>query len=277
MGGYYARHDGETDEVAHAIEDHYKPRFQGDTLPRGPLGVVVALADKLETLVGLFGIGQAPTGDKDPFGLRRHALGVIRMLVERELPLRLDELIALAIPPFGKLIADPTSALVEFVFDRLAVTLRDQGYTAQEVDAVASLRPQQLADVKQRLAAVRAFAALPEAASLAAANKRIGNILKKSEAVANAKVDVKLLQEAPEQQLHRALQTVAATAGPKFDSGDYRGGLVACAALKAPVDAFFDKVMVNADDRALRQNRLALLAQLHALMNRVADLSRLAQ
>jgi glycyl-tRNA synthetase beta chain len=276
MGGYYARHDGERDEVAHAIEDHYKPRFQGDALPRGPLGVVVALADKLETLVGLFGIGQAPTGDKDPFGLRRHALGVIRMLVERELPLRLDELIGLAVPPFGKLIADPKEALVEFVFDRLAVLLKDQGYTAQEVDAVASLRPQQLADVKQRLAAVRAFAALPEAASLAAANKRIGNILKKSEAVGSARVDVKLLQEAEEQQLHQALQSVAATAGPKFDSGDYGGGLVLCAALKAPVDAFFDKVMVNAEDRALRQNRLALLAQLHALMNRVADLSRLA-
>ena len=276
MGGYYARHDGERDEVAHAIEDHYKPRFQGDALPRGPLGVVTALADKLETLVGLFGIGQAPTGDKDPFGLRRHALGVIRMLVERELPLRLDELIALAVPPFGKLIADPKEALVEFVFDRLAVLLKDQGYTAQEVDAVASLRPQQLADVKQRLAAVRAFAALPEAASLAAANKRIGNILKKSEAVGSARVDVKLLQEAQEQQLHQALQKVAATAGPKFDSGDYGGGLVLCAALKAPVDAFFDKVMVNAEDRALRQNRLALLAQLHALMNRVADLSRLA-
>jgi glycyl-tRNA synthetase beta chain len=276
MGGYYARHDGERDEVAHAIEDHYKPRFQGDALPRGPLGVVVALADKLETLVGLFGIGQAPTGDKDPFGLRRHALGVIRMLVERELPLRLDELIGLAVPPFGKLIADPKEALVEFVFDRLAVLLKDQGYTAQEVDAVASLRPQQLSDVKQRLAAVRAFAALPEAASLAAANKRIGNILKKSEAVGAAKVDVKLLQEAEEQQLHQALQKVAATAGPKFDSGDYGGGLVLCAALKAPVDAFFDKVMVNAEDRALRQNRLALLAQLHALMNRVADLSRLA-
>ena len=277
MGGYYARHDGETEEVAHAIEDHYKPRFQGDALPRGPLGVVVALADKLETLVGLFGIGQVPTGDKDPFGLRRHALGVIRMLVERELPLRLDELIALAVPTFGKLIADPKDALVEFVFDRLSVTLKDQGYTAQEVDAVTSLRPQQLADVKQRLAAVRAFAALPEAASLAAANKRIGNILKKSEAVGSAKVDVKLLQEAQEQQLHKALQSVAASAGPKFDSGDYGGGLVLCAALKAPVDAFFDKVMVNADDRALRQNRLALLAQLHALMNRAADLSRLAQ
>ncbi len=276
MGGYYARHDGEPVEVAAAIEDHYKPRFAGDVLPRGPLGLVIALADKLETLVGLFGIGQVPTGDKDPFGLRRHALGVIRMLVERELPLRLDELIALAVPAFGALITDPAAALTEFVFDRLATTLKDQGYTAQEVDAVVSLRPQRLADVNKRLAAVRAFAALPEAASLAAANKRIGNILKKSEVLVGTTVREALLQDAKEKELHGALTKVAGVAGPKFDGGDYQGALKECAALKAPVDAFFDTVMVNAEDAALRQNRLALLAQLHALMNRVADLSRLA-
>ena len=276
MGGYYARHDGETAAVAEAVEDHYKPRFAGDELPRNQAGLAVAIADKLETLVGLFGIGQVPTGDKDPFALRRHALGVVRMLVERELPLRLDQLIAIARPTFGALITDPSDALTEFVFDRLATQLRDQGYTAQEVDAVVGLRPQQLAEIPRRLAAVRAFAALPEAAALAAANKRIGNILKKSEAPVASTVNAALLHEPQEKDLHAALQKVAGIANPHFDAGNHQQGLIACAALRGPVDAFFDKVMVNAEDPALRQNRLALLAQLHALMNRVADLARLA-
>ena len=276
MGGYYARHDGEAVAIAEAIEDHYKPRFAGDTLPRNPVGVCVALADKLETLVGLFGIGQVPTGDKDPFALRRHALGVIRMLVDKQLPLALDQLIALARPAFGARIQDPTAALTDFVFDRLASSLKDQGYTAQEIDAVVSLRPQRLADVHTRLAAVRAFAALPEAASLAAANKRIGNILKKSEGGLGVVVRPELLVEPQERDLHAALAKVTAVAAPRFDAGDHQGGLVACASLRTPVDAFFDAVMVNAEDAALRQNRLALLGQLHALMNRVADLAKLA-
>jgi glycyl-tRNA synthetase beta chain len=276
MGGYYARHDGEPATIAEAIEDHYKPRFAGDALPRNPVGICVALADKLETLVGLFGIGQVPTGDKDPFALRRHALGVIRMLVDKQLPLGLRQLIDAAKLPFGTLIQDPTQALSDFVFDRLSSSLKDQGYTPQEIDAVVSLRPQRLADVNQRLAAVRAFAALPEAASLAAANKRIGNILKKSEVGGGGAVRAELLVEPQEKELHAALAKAAAVAGPKFDAGDHRGGLVACAALRAPVDAFFDKVMVNAEDQALRHNRLALLGQLHALMNRVADLAKLA-
>jgi glycyl-tRNA synthetase beta chain len=276
MGRYYARNDGESPEIAEAIEDHYKPRFQGDALPRSLTGIAVALADKLETLVGLFGIGQVPTGDKDPFALRRHALGVVRMLLERELPLSLDQLIGFAVPAFGALIQDPTVALSEFVFDRLASSLKDQGYTAQEIDAVLSLRPQQLAEVGKRLAAVRTFAALPEAASLAAANKRIGNILRKSESAAGGAVDVKLLQDAKEQELFAALQKVAKAATPKFDSGDYQAALTDCAALKAPVDAFFDTVMVNAEDMALRANRHALLRELHALMNRIADLAKLA-
>jgi glycyl-tRNA synthetase beta chain len=276
MGGYYARHDGEPAAIAEAIEDHYKPRFAGDELPRSSVGTCVALADKLETLVGLFGIGQLPTGDKDPFALRRHALGVVRMLVDKELPLGLDQLIALAVPAFGSLIQDPTAALQEFVFDRLAASLKEQGYTAQEIDAVLSLRPQRLADVKQRLAAVRAFAALPEAASLAAANKRIGNILKKSEGSGATAVRPELLHDPKEQELHAALGKVAAVASPQFAAGNHQVALVACAALKAPIDAFFDTVMVHADDLALRQNRLALLAQLHALMNTIADLSKLA-
>ena len=276
MGRYYALHDGEPQEIAEAIEDHYKPRFQGDELPRSRTGLCVALADKLETLVGLFGIGQVPTGDKDPFALRRHALGVVRMLVEREVPLRLDELIGFAVPTFGDAITDPTPQLIEFVFDRLASQLKDQGYTPQEIDAVLSLRPLRLTEVPLRLAAVRAFAALPEAASLAAANKRIGNILKKSDAAADTRVDAKLLQDAQEQELFAALQKCAATAGPKFDGGDYQAALHDCAQLKAPVDAFFDAVMVNAEEPALRANRHALLRELHALMNRAADLAKLA-
>jgi glycyl-tRNA synthetase beta chain len=276
MGGYYARHEGLRDGVAIAIEDHYKPRFAGDALPRNHTGTVLALADKLETLVGLFGIGQLPTGDKDPFALRRHALGVIRLLVEKNLPLSLPELFDAASAPFGELIAKPTEALLGFFADRLAVSLREQGYSAQEVEAVLALQPARLGDVPRRLAAVRAFAALPEAASLAAANKRVGNILKKAEGEVQARVDTSLFLESAEGALYEALQTVAPKAQAAFEQGDYTGSLQALAALKAPVDAFFDGVMVNADDPALKANRLGLLATLHAAMNRIADLSRLA-
>lgn len=276
MGRYYALHDGLGLDIAYAIEDHYRPRFAGDDLPRNDVGVVVALADKLETLVGLFGIGQVPTGDKDPFALRRHALGVIRMLSERALPLNLDALLALTLPAFGPLIADPLAALSDFIFDRLSGSLREQGYSAQEVEAVMALRPQRLADVTPRLAAVRAFAALPEAPALAAANKRVGNILKKVEGTVEQKVDAALLKEPAEQALVQALAAARPAADAAFERGDYTASLQSLAALKAPVDAFFDGVMVNADDPALRANRLGLLAQLHAAMNRVADLSKLA-
>ena len=276
MGGYYARHEGLRDGVAIAIEDHYKPRFAGDSLPRNHTGTVLALADKLETLVGLFGIGQLPTGDKDPFALRRHALGVIRLLIEKNLPLSLPELFDAAAAPFGELISKPTEALLGFFADRLAVSLREQGYSAQEVDAVLALQPARLGDVPRRLAAVRAFVALPEAASLAAANKRVSNILKKVEGEVEAKVNAALFKEAAEGALYEALQAVAPKAQAAFEQGDYTGSLQALAALKAPVDAFFDGVMVNADDAALKANRLGLLATLHAAMNQVADLSRLA-
>lgn len=277
MGGYYARHDQLGDTVADAIEDHYKPRFAGDALPRNTVGLVVALADKLETLVGLFGIGQLPSGDRDPFALRRHALGVIRMLVERELPLDLAALFDAAAPAFGdKLKQDPRAALAEFFRDRLAGQLREEGYSAQEVDAVLALAPQRLAEVPKRLAAVRAFAALPEAASLAAANKRVGNILKKAEGGIEPKVQAQLLKEPAEQALSAALASAQPLADRLYASGDYTASLRELAVLKAPVDAFFDGVMVNAEDAALRANRLGLLATLHAAMNRVADLSRLA-
>jgi len=276
MGAYYARHEGLRDGVAIAIEDHYKPRFAGDALPRNHTGTVVALADKLETLVGLFGIGQLPTGDKDPFALRRHALGVIRILSEKNLPLELPALLMAAVPAFGELIADPTVALLDFFFDRLAVSLREQGYTAHEVDAVLGLRPARLGEVAKRLEAVRAFAAWPEAASLAAANKRVSNILKKVDGALPEGVDPMLLREAPDQALAQALEAVAPVAQQQFEARDYTGSLKALANLKSPVDAFFDGVMVNAEDEALRRNRLALLRRLHEAMNQVADLSRLA-
>jgi glycyl-tRNA synthetase beta chain len=262
--------------VADAIEDHYKPRFAGDDLPRNTVGVVVALADKLETLVGMFGIGNLPTGDKDPFALRRHALGVIRMLVELDLPLALDALVQAATPAFGDKITDASQALGDFFYDRLAGSLREQGYSAQEVDAVMALRPQRLGDVSKRLAAVRAFAALPEAPALAAANKRVGNILKKADGEVTASVNHALLQEPAETALANALQTIAPVADAAWAAGQYAESLQALAGLKAPVDDFFDKVMVNAEDPALKANRLGLLATLHAAMNRVADLSRLA-
>ncbi|MCS4293914.1 glycyl-tRNA synthetase beta chain [Comamonas sp. BIGb0152] len=275
MGRYYALNDQLDAAVADAIEDHYKPRFAGDVLPRGEVGVIVALADKLETLVGMFGIGNLPTGDRDPFALRRHALGVIRMLVEKDLPLDLDTLLVSTLPAFGDKIEDASAALADFIYDRLAGSLREQGFGAQEVDAVLAYRPQRLADVQKRLEAVRAFAALPEAPALAAANKRVGNILKKADGPVRARVDEALLQEQAEKDLFAALQAVAPKADAQFAEGDYTASLQTLAALRTPVDAFFEHVMVNAEDPALKANRLGLLATLHEAMNRIADLSRL--
>ena len=272
MGRYYALHDGLPGEIADAIEDHYKPRFAGDELPRGKVGLCVALADKLETLAGMFGIGQLPTGDKDPFALRRHALGVIRMLIEQDLPLELDWLFEAASVTDDKV----ATQLADFIYERLAGSLREQGYSALEVDAVVGLRPQRLGDIPKRLAAVRAFAALPEAASLAAANKRVGNILKKVSDGVTPSVAAALLKEPAEIALNAALGEVKPRADAAFDKGDYTASLQSLAALKTPVDAFFDQVMVNAEDVALRANRLGLLAILHQAMNRVADLSRLS-
>jgi glycyl-tRNA synthetase beta chain len=280
MGGYYARHDGLSEDIAFAIEDHYKPRFAGDELPRNQVGVVVALADKLETLAGMFGIGNVPTGDKDPYALRRHALGVIRMLVEKDLPLDLQWLFETSFSVFPPDIAtspaEKIKLVLSFLYDRLAGSLREQGYSAQEVDAVVSQRPQRLGDVPKRLAAVRAFAALPEAPALAAANKRISNILKKEKLDVDPHVSELLLKEPAEIALYAAMQDVTPKAKAQFDAGDYTTSLQTLAALRAPVDAFFDGVMVNAEELDLRLNRQGLLKSLHDAMNRVADLSRLA-
>jgi glycyl-tRNA synthetase beta chain len=279
MGGYYARHDGESEAIAFAIEDHYKPRFAGDVLPRNDVGVVVALADKLETLVGMFGIGQTPTGDKDPFALRRQALGVARMLMERTPTLGLSKVVELATDGFQHptvMKEAVTRINVEgFIRERLEAVFRERNYTFQEVDAVLSKDPDKLAEVPERIEAVRSFGALPESASLAAANKRVGNILRKSGAVETGDVDTQLLVEKAERELHASIQTAAQKADALFEKGDFEGSLRELAALKVPVDAFFDHVMVNADDPKLRANRLALLTALHNAMNRVADLSRL--
>jgi len=279
MGRYYAQHEGWEDDIAYAIEDHYKPRFAGDDLPRNQVGITVALADKLETLVGLFSIGEKPTGDKDPFALRRQALGIIRMLIESKLPLQFEKLILDVLSKFGGETganASTVQAIKEFCFDRLSVNLRENGSTPQEVDAVLSLDPALLSEVPKRLAAVRTFAELEEAPALAAANKRVSNILKKAEGEVQAQVNAGLLQEPAEIALNSALDKVKPEADKLFESGDYTASLKALAALKAPVDDFFDNVMVNADDPALKANRLGLLAILHQAMNRVADLSKLA-
>ncbi len=277
MGRYYAQHEGLDNDVAYAIEDHYKPRFAGDELPRNEVGVIVALADKLEILVGLFSINEEPTGDKDPFGLRRHAFGIIRMLVEKDLPISILHLIGI-----GESVLNRNAvldSLQKFTFDRFAGMLRDQGYSAQEIDAVLSLATPVMYNLNKtpkRLGAVHAFASLAEAPALAAANKRVGNILKKVEGELKAEVNTNLLQEPAEIALNNALSKVKPEADKLFENGDYTASLKALAALKAPVDDFFDNVMVNADDVDLKNNRLALLNQLHQTMNRVADLSKLA-
>ncbi|HEY4353756.1 MAG TPA: glycine--tRNA ligase subunit beta [Paraburkholderia sp.] len=281
MGTYYARHDGEAEEVALACTEHYQPRFSGDALPTTATGTTVALADKLETLVGIWGIGLQPTGEKDPFALRRHALGVLRILVEKQLPVDLVALLSAAHKQFAALpgVADSTSALYEFFMDRLRGLLRERGYGAGEIDAVLALNPTRLDDIVARLDAVREFAALAEAASLAAANKRISNILKKSEGAASgaaAVVQTALLVESAEKALHAQLEQVAPRVQSQLAQRQYTGALSALAALREPVDTFFNDVMVNAEDPALRANRLALLGALHQQMNCVADISRLA-
>jgi glycyl-tRNA synthetase beta chain len=277
MGTYYARHDGEPEEVALAASEHYQPRFAGDSLPTTPTGTAVALADKLETLVGIWSIGLAPTGDKDPFALRRHALGVLRMLLEKRLPLSISALLMDAAAVFDDQAGfkDPSFEVASFIIDRLRGVLRERGFSSNEVEAVLAQQPDRLDDIVQRLDAVKAFAAMPEAASLAAANKRITNILKKAEGAVGA-VDAALLQEAAEKNLAASVARVQPEVAAAFARGDFTGTLKMLSQLRDDVDGFFNDVMVNAEDPALRHNRLALLAQLHGMMNRVADISKLA-
>ena len=280
MGRYYAQHDGESEVVAQAVEQHYRPRFAGDALPEGAVACAVSLADKIDALAGFFGIGQIPTGDKDPFALRRAALGVLRILMESPLPLDLAELIAAARGGFraGQVgegdAANFEAQLLDFMFERLRNLLREAGQDPRAIDAVLALKPTRVDRVPAKLAAVVAFSALPEAQSLAAANKRIVNILKKADGVAVG-VDAALFAEAAERDLYAALTAVQPSLRADLDDGRYAGSLTALAQLRAPVDRFFDDVMVNADDLKVRANRLALLNELAAAMNAVADISRL--
>jgi glycyl-tRNA synthetase beta chain len=277
MGEYYAKHDGEADEVALAIREHYQPRFAGDELPSTTVSLAVALADKLETLSGLFGIGQMPTGDKDPFALRRHALGVLRMLLERKLDVALSELVDIGYEAMKGIegVKDARAELLNFFADRVRVMFKDQGYSAQEIDAVLAVNPATVLEVPARLQAVRAFAAMAEAETLAAANKRIGNILKKSDLALGDVEEARLVEDA-EKALFAALVEVEPKVADAYAQGAYTDVLTMLAPMKAPVDQFFEDVMVNAEDIDLRKNRLALLARLHATMNQVAELSRLA-
>jgi glycyl-tRNA synthetase beta chain len=280
MGRYYAQHDGESDVVAAAVEQHYRPRFAGDALPQGAVACAVSLADKIDALVGFFGIGQIPTGDKDPFALRRAALGILRILMETALPLDLAELIQVARGGFraGQVGEGDASAfssqLLDFMHERLRNLLKEAAHDARAIDAVLALKPTRIDLVPAKLAAVVAFSELAEAQSLAAANKRIVNILKKADVVGDI-IDPSLFVEAAEVELNHSLTTANMLASQYIVRGNYAGALSALAMLRAPVDRFFDDVMVNADDPAVRANRLALLGQLAAAMNAVADISRL--
>jgi glycyl-tRNA synthetase beta chain len=284
MGRYYAIHDGENPEVAAACSEHYMPRFAGDALPQTVTGTILAIADKLETLVGIWGVGLAPTGDKDPYALRRHALGVCRLLLEKNLSLSLPELIELTRAQFSQKDvqekANPTT-IYEFIIDRLRAYLRDQSvagkpFTSAEIDAVLSQEPAQINDLIQRLTALREFNALAEAAQLAAANKRISNILKKTSTTIPATCSNKLLQIPAEVSLYKALEGITPALNAAYEKRQFVELLKALVALSAPIDQFFADVMVMDPNSELRDNRLALLQQLHQKMNLVADLGKLA-
>ena len=278
MGKYYAEADGEEPSVVRAIEQHYWPRFSGDELPVGDVSIALALADKLETLVGIWGVGQQPTGDKDPFGLRRAALGVLRILSEKREAFSLDlgQLLAEAAAgfPSGKLAPDTAAGVHGFMLDRLRSMLRDKGYDANEIEAVLADGPTQIHRVWTRIEAVKAFRELPEAQSLASANKRIRNILRKSGMA--ERVAPELLAQDEEKRLHASMESLAPRVAEHLERQDFTAALKDLAGIRGEVDAFFDKVLVNAEDERVRLNRLALLTQLGALMNRVADISKLA-
>ena len=284
MGRYYATLDKENDEVAAACSEHYMPRFAGDTLPNTQTGTILAIADKLETLVGIWGVGLAPTGDKDPYALRRNALGICRLLLEKNLPLSLPALIELARRQFPQKEVQEkaqVAAINEFILDRLRAYLRDQAlsgkpFTSPEIEAVLSQAPEQINDIIARLSALREFNALSQASQLAAANKRISNILKKTTTAIPKACSVKLLQVPAEIALYQALEILKPTLDSAYAKYEFVGLLKALVALSEPIDQFFADVMVMDPDPKLRDNRLALLQELHQKMNLVADLGKLA-
>ncbi len=283
IGRYYAFHDGEDLEVANAIEAHYHPRFAGDSIPVGAVASAVALADKLETVVGIYGVGQIPTGDKDPFGLRRQALGILRILVETPLDLPLPALLKATVEnfPSGMLSASVAADVEGFMMDRLRGYLRDRSFDPSHIEAVLAVLNGRLHEVLPRLQGVRAFAAMAVAKDLAAANKRVQNIMRKNHeelgaAMASAVFDAKLMTDEAERNLHQAMVDITPFAQGYFSRGEYGQNLKALVTLKPFIDDFFDQVMVMAEDRKLRINRALLLRQLGGLMNQVADISRLA-
>ncbi|ERS91538.1 MULTISPECIES: glycine--tRNA ligase subunit beta [unclassified Halomonas] len=279
MGRYYATQDGEPAEVAQAMEEQYLPRFAGDAIPRSVTGQALALADRLDTLTGIFGIGQRPTGTKDPFALRRAAIGVLNILIKGERDLDLRELLELAAAQHQEL--PYAESLVEevltYMLDRFRAWGQDEGISAEAYLAVRSRPVTRPLDFARRLRAVQAFAGREEAAALAAANKRVSNILAKQADEIGSAVDATLLQEGAEQALHDALKAQREVVTPLFAQARYQEALDALAALREPVDTFFDEVMVMADDAAVRSNRLALLAELRALFLEVADIAQLPQ
>ena len=277
MGRYYALNDGEPEAVANALDEQYMPRFAGDQLPSGAIGQILSLADKLDTLLGIFAIGQKPSGEKDPFALRRAALGVLRILIECKLDLDLENLLSMVAKAYAEQL-DANAAIndvIGFMLERLRVYYTSQGVPVDVYDAVLALRPTRPLDFDRRVHAVNEFRKLDQAESLAAANKRIGNILKKIKTRLPDQIDAALLQEKAEQHLHQQLQAIASEVSPLLDSGEYEAALKQLAGLRDTVDAFFDQVMVMAEDEALKNNRLALLSQLHGLFIKAADLSRL--
>jgi glycyl-tRNA synthetase beta chain len=284
MGNYYAKHDGENTEVAAACSEHYMPRFAGDVLPQTQTGTILAIADKLETLVGIWGVGLAPTGDKDPYALRRHALGICRLLLEKNLSLNLPQLIELARAQFPQKDVQEKAQVADiyaFIIDRLRAYLRDQAvagkpFTSAEIDAVLSQAPAQINDLIARLTALREFNALPQAPQLAAANKRISNILKKTTTAIPAACSNKLLQIPAESALYQALEAATPALDTAYEKRQFVELLKALVALSGPIDQFFADVMVMDPNPELRDNRLALLQQLHQKMNLVADLGKLA-
>lgn len=277
MGKHYALNDGENHLVAQAIEQHYLPRFSGDHLPESNEGCAVALADKLDTLVGIFGIGQVPKGDRDPFALRRAALGLLRILVERQLPLDLNELLKASADGFGDALSNQTVVqdVFQFLLGRFRPWYQEQGISVDVIQAVLARAPSKPTDFDLRVKAVQHFKSMPSAESLAAANKRVGNILAKSEATVSGNVDNALLQETPEMELYEVLERTESTVTPMINEGRYSDALTTLSELKEPIDAFFDQVMVNAEDENIRHNRLNLLYRLRQLFLKIADISLL--
>lgn len=277
MGMHYARHDGEDEAVALAIKEQYQPRFSGDELPSQDIAAAVALADKLDTLVGIFGIGQTPKGDKDPFALRRAALGALRIIVEKGYDLDLPVLIEQARALYGDKLSNNNAVeeILDFMLGRFRAWYQDLGYNIDVIQAVLARRPTRPADFDARVKAVSQFRKLDAAAALAAANKRVGNILAKFEGEIPSQVNTNLLQDDAEKVLAHQLSELSERVAPLFAKADYQSALSELARLQENVDNFFDEVMVMADEEALRLNRLSLLNQLRNLFLRVADISLL--